>query len=97
MTNSIEEIDKTDLLLVTGSNTAETHPIIASRIRRAVQRGRAKLVVIDPRKVELTRYAHLCLQPYPGTDTAWINGLLHVIIGEGLWDKAFVAERTEGF
>ena len=97
MTNSITEIEKTDLLLVTGSNTAETHPIIASKIKRAVQRRRAKLVVIDPRKVELTRFAHIWLQPYPGTDAAWINGLLHVIVTEGLWDKEFVTQRTEGF
>ncbi|NLG28155.1 MAG: molybdopterin-dependent oxidoreductase, partial [Chloroflexi bacterium] len=59
MTNSIPEVENTDLLLVTGSNTAETHPIIASKIRRAVQRRRAKLIVIDPRKVDLTHFAHL--------------------------------------
>lgn len=97
MTNSIPEIEHADLLLVTGSNTAETHPIIASKIRRAVQRRRAKLIVIDPRKVDLTHFAHLWLQPYPGTDAAWINGLLHVIVNEDLWDKSYVAERTEGF
>ncbi len=97
MTNSMSEIENTDLILITGSNTAETHPIIGRMVKRAVDRRRAKLIVIDPRKVELVKYAHVWLQPRPGTDVAWINGLLHVIIEEGLWDKPYVDERTENF
>lgn len=97
MTNSMAEIENTDCILITGSNTAETHPIIGRMVKRAVDRRRAKLIIIDPRKVELVRYAHIWLQPYPGTDVAWINGLIHVIIAEELWAKEYVAERTEGF
>lgn len=97
MTNSMAEIENTDCILITGSNTAETHPIIGRMVKRAVDRRRAKLIIIDPRKVELTRYAHIWLQPYPGADVAWINGLIHVIIAEELWAKQYVAERTEGF
>lgn len=97
MTNSIREIENTDCVLVTGSNTSETHPIIGQYVKHAVDRKRAKLIVIDPRKVELTKFAHVWLRPRPGTDVAWINGLLNVIITEELWDKEYVEQRTEGF
>jgi len=97
MTNSMDEIEETDLILITGSNTAESHPIIGRMVKRAVDRRRAKLIVIDPRKVEMVKFATLWLRPRPGTDVAWINGLLHVIIEEGLWDEEYVGERTEGF
>ncbi len=97
MTNSIAEIEDTDLILITGSNTAENHPIIGRMVKRAVDRKRARLIIVDPRKVELTRYAHVWLRPRPGTDVAWVNGMLHVILSEGLWAKDYVAERTEGF
>lgn len=97
MTNTIAEIENTDVILVTGSNTTEGHPIIGRRVKRAVERKRAKLIVIDPRKIELVKYAHIWLQPRPGTEVAWLNGLMHVIIKEGLWAKDYVAQRTEGF
>ena len=97
MTNSMGEIEGTDLILVTGSNTAETHPIIGSMLKRAVERRGAKLIIVDPRKVEMVRYAHAWLRPLPGTDVAWINGLMHVIIEEELWDRDYVSERTESF
>ena len=96
MSNSIAGVDETDCILVTGSNTAQTHPLIAARIRRAVERKGAKLIVIDPRKVDLVRNAHVWLRPRPGTDVAWINGMLHVIFKEGLWDRDFVATQCEG-
>ncbi len=97
MTNSIDEIEETDVILITGSNTAENHPVIGNMVTRAVERRRARLIVIDPRRVELTRHAHIWLQPRPGTDVAWINGLIRVILEEGLWDKEYVESRTEGF
>lgn len=97
MTNSMAEIENTDVIMITGSNTTENHPIIGQMVKRAVDRKRARLIVIDPRQIELTRYAHIWLQPYPGTDVAWINGLMHVILEEKLWDKEYVLERTEGF
>lgn len=93
----MSEIENTDLILITGSNTAETHPIIGRMVKRAVERKRAKLIIVDPRKVELVKYAHVWLQPRPGTDVAWINGLMHVILAEELADKEFVQERTEDF
>ncbi|SHF78069.1 formate dehydrogenase major subunit [Desulfacinum infernum DSM 9756] len=97
MTNSIAEIEETDVILITGSNTSEAHPIIGRMIKRAVDRRRAKLIVVDPRKIPMVSFANIWLRPRPGTDVAWINGLCHVILEEGLWDREFVAQRTEGF
>jgi len=96
MTNSIPELAQARCILVTGSNTMEAHPIIATYILRAVEAG-AKLIVVDPRDIPLARFAHLHLRQTPGTDVAWLNGMMHVILAEGLEDKAFIAERTEGF
>ncbi|MFC2105294.1 formate dehydrogenase subunit alpha [Candidatus Bipolaricaulota bacterium] len=97
MTNSIEEIEFADCILVTGSNTTETHPIIANLIKRAVRYHGAKLIVIDPRRIDLVRHASLWLRQRNGTDVAWINGLMHVILSEGLHDEAFITDRTENF
>jgi len=96
MTNSVPELEDADCILVTGSNTTEGHPLIATRIIRAVEKG-AKLIVVDPRRIQLTRIATMHLRQRPGTDVAWINGMMHIILKEGLADEAFIAERTEGF
>lgn len=96
MSDSFAGVDKTDCLLVTGSNTTETHPLIAAKIRRAVERRGVKLIVVDPRRVGLVRNAHIWLRPRPGTDVAWINGMLHVIFSEDLWDRDFVAIHCDG-
>jgi formate dehydrogenase major subunit/formate dehydrogenase alpha subunit len=97
MTNSIEDIGEADCILVSGSNTNECHPVIADVVRRAVQRRGARLIVVEPRRIALAHEAHLFLQPKPGTDVAWLNGMMHVIWKEGLWKKDFVEERTEQF
>ena len=96
MTNSIDEIEYTDLILATGTNTTENHPVIGAKVKRAVKRG-AKLIVIDPRDIDLVKYADIWLQQKPGTDVAVFNGLMNVIIEEGLYAKEYIAERTEGF
>ena len=96
MTNSIEELAGTDLLLVAGSNTTEAHPVISLRMKRAVRNG-AKLIVIDPRKTELTKWATRHLQINIGTDIPLFNALAHVMIKEDLFDRAYVENRTEGF
>jgi predicted molibdopterin-dependent oxidoreductase YjgC len=90
------DVDNAEVILVTGSNTTETHPVFSSRVKRAARAG-ATLVVVDPRAIGLTRHAHLWLRPKPGTDIAWINGLMHVILREGLENRAFIDSRTEGF
>ncbi len=96
MTNTIESIVKNQVLLVIGSNTTETHPVIALRMRRAVKKG-AKLIVADPRKIDLAGEAALWLRQKPGSDGALINALCHVILRDGLEDKKYIAERTENF
>lgn len=96
MTNSIPEIRDADLLFVIGSNTTEAHPIIAMEMKRAVQRG-ARLIVADPRKIWLSEVADLHLQLRPGTDVWLLNAIAHVILAEGLEDRAFIAAHTERF
>jgi len=97
MTNSIEELEYADCILVTGSNTTESHPVIAGLIKRAVRYHGAKLIVVDPRRIDLVKHATSWLRQKNGTDVAWINGMMNVILSEGLEDRAFIAERTEGF
>jgi formate dehydrogenase major subunit len=97
MTNSIEEIEFTDVILATGTNTTENHPVIASRVKRAVRQHGAKLIVIDPREIDLVKYAAIWLRQKPGTDVAVLNGLMNVIIAEGIYAKEYVENRTEGF
>lgn len=96
MTNSIEEVAKADTIFVTGSNTTEAHPVIGSMIKKAVRNG-ANLIVADPREIELSKEADVAVQQKPGTDIALLNGLMHVIIEEGLHDQKYIKSRTEGF
>ncbi len=95
-TNSFEDMEEARALLVAGSNTTEQHPIAALPMKRLVERG-VPLIVVDPRRVELARLATVHLAIRPGADLAVFNAMAHVILEEGLWDRAFVEERTEGF
>ena len=97
MTNSINEFQEADCFLITGSDTTAQHPLIGSRIINSVIERGAKLLIVDPRKIELTKYAAVYLQQRNGTDVAWINGMMHVIIKEGLQDKEYIEQRTENF
>jgi formate dehydrogenase alpha subunit len=96
MTNSIAEIEYNDVLFIIGSNATEAHPIIGNKMERAAARG-AKLIVVDPRRTELAERAHLWLRLAPGTDNALVNGLLHIIIGNGWHKAAYLDKRCEGF
>ncbi len=96
MTNSIAELEEADVLLITGSNTTETHPQIGRNILNAVDRG-ARLLVIDPRKTDIARQAHIHLALRPGTDIALINAMMRVILDENLADDLFISMRTENF
>jgi len=96
MTNSIAEIEDADVILVIGSNTTETHPVISTFVKRATL-GKAKLIVADPRKITLTNFSEVWLRQRPGTDVALINGMINVILSEGLQDQAFIDDRTENF
>ena len=98
MTNSIRDIaEESQCFFIIGCNTTEQHPVIGTKIRRAVRQRGAKLIVADPRRIDIADYADLHLQHKPGTDIALLNGLMHVILREGWQDEAFIAERTEGF
>lgn len=96
MTNSVAEIADNEALFVIGSNTTENHPIIALRMKEAVAKG-AKLIVADPRKIPLVKFATLWLRHRPGTDSVLLNAIMHAILAEGLEDKQFIDARTEGY
>ena len=97
MTNSINEFEEARLFLVTGSDTTEQHPLIGSRIINAVKDKGAELIIVDPRKIELAKYATIYMCQDNGTDVAWINGMMNVLIREELYDRKYVEERTENF
>lgn len=96
MTNSINEIENAEVILVSGSNTTEAHPQVARRMLDAVDRG-ARLIVIDPRRTRLAECAHLHLALRPGTDIPLINAMMRVLLDEGLADDLFIEMRTENF
>ena len=97
MSNSIAEMEHLECFMVIGSNTAETHPVIATFLKQAVHQNGATLIVVDPRQTEMTRHADLWLRQHPGTDTALFNAMAHVVVKEKLYNREFVATRTEGF
>jgi len=97
MSNTAAEVVQTDCFIVTGSNTSENHPIIALQMKEAVMKHGSQLIVIDPRRIELCDFAALWLPLKPGTNVVVFSAMAHVIIQEGLVNKQFVAERTEGF
>jgi len=97
MTNTNAGMEYSDCIFVIGSNTTEAHPIIALRIKAAVTKHGANLIVADPRRIELTRFATAHLRQRCGSDIMLLNALMNVIIVEGLHNKAFIAERTENF
>ena len=97
MTNPIEDITKNpDVIMLVGSNPEEAHPVVGMQIRQAVQRG-CKLIVVDPRDIDLAKKADIHLKLRPGTNVAFANGIMHIIIEEGLQDMDFINERTEGY
>ena len=94
--NSYSDYEAADCLFVVGADPSSNHPVAASRMRTAVDRG-ASLIVLNPKRIELCDHTDLWLRQYPGTDVAVLNGMAKVILDEGLADEAFIAERTEGF
>jgi predicted molibdopterin-dependent oxidoreductase YjgC len=97
MSNDIAGIADIDAMLVIGSNTTETHPVIGLRMKQAVKNHGTKIIVADPRRIKLTEYASLWLSQKPGTDGALINAICHVILRENLVDQEFIRNRTENY
>lgn len=95
-TNSIDEIPLADCLMVFGANPTEAHPVTGARIKQAAMKG-AKLIIIDPRRSELSKYAACHIQPRPGTNVALLNMFCHYLIKLDYVDQDFVKSRTEGY
>jgi formate dehydrogenase alpha subunit len=96
MTNSIDEMKDAACIFAIGSNAPEAHPLVGWRIRTAKDKG-AKVIVADPRKIDMAKYADIFIQHYPGTDIALLNCMMNVIISQGLADNGFIRSRTEGY
>jgi len=98
MTNSVRDcIQKANVILIIGSNTTEQHPVMGYLIKHGKEYDGTKLIVADPRKIELADYADIWMQHKCGTDVALLNGLINVILNEDLYDHEFVKNRTENF
>ena len=97
MTNSIREVPDSEGYLIIGSNTTENHPVIGSMIKNQVMNHGKKMIVVDPRNIDLAKYADYYFPINPGTNIAILNGFMHVIVKEGLYNKEYVETRCEGF
>ena len=95
-TNSVEDLNYTDAIMVIGANPTEGHPVTGAKMKQFAISGKTS-IVIDPRRTELARYATYHIQVRPGTNVAVLNMMLHYIVKEGLADQEFIANRTEGY
>ena len=95
--NSYIDYEEAGCLLIIGSDANANHPVAASRMRKAIVERGAKLIVINPRRIDMCDYADIWMRPIPGTDVALLNGMANVILSEGLADEDFIKDRTEGF
>jgi len=97
-TQDFDSVDEADVMIVIGANPTDAHPVFASRMKKRLRQG-AKLIVIDPRRIDLVRSAHVeasyHLPLLPGTNVAMLNALAHVVLSEGLADQAFIDERCD--
>ncbi len=96
MTNSIDELADADCIFITGSNTTVAHPLVATRLYEAKAKG-AKIIVADPREIQMARFADVYVRQRLGSDVALLNGIMHVIVKNDWHNKAFIEERCEGF
>ena len=96
MTNSINEIGDAACIFAIGTNTTVAHPVLALQIKRAVPKG-TKLIVANPKEIDLCRFADIFLQHQPGSDVALLMGMIRVIVEEELLDRNFIEERCENF
>ncbi len=97
MSNSINELENAEVIFVIGSNTTEQHPMIGARIFNAVKKNGARLIVADPRRIPLADYAEIYAPIMPGSNLALINAMSNVIITEGLINRDFIDQSTEGY
>lgn len=96
MTNSIPDLGESECIFIIGSDTMSQHPLVARRIMIAKEKG-AKIILADPRRIQISRFADLHLRHKPGSDVALINGMMKCVLDKGLEDKDFISKRTEDF
>jgi len=96
-TNSVNDLDHTDCIIVIGANPTDAHPVTGARIKQRMMQSSVTSIIVDPRKIELARYATYHLQLRPGTNVALLNMMMYYIITENVLDKSFIENRTEGF
>ncbi len=97
MTHAMDEVSKSDLLLIVGADAYDDNLIFSNKMRKAFRENNAKIVLVDPRKTQWEKWADRWLRPLPGTDIAWINGLVRLLIEKGGLSKEFIGSKTEGF
>jgi formate dehydrogenase major subunit len=95
-TGGIKDIEKSELVLIIGSNTSESHPVLATRIKRSHKLGKQKLIVADIRKHEMADRSDLFIQPAPGSDMIWLSAVTKYIVDQGWTDKDFIKNRVNG-
>jgi formate dehydrogenase alpha subunit len=97
MTHAMEDVAKADLILLVGADVYDDNLIFSNKMREAIRRNNAQIILVDPRKTRWEKWANLWLRPLPGTDITWINGLVRLLIEKGAHSKEFVGSKTEGF
>jgi predicted molibdopterin-dependent oxidoreductase YjgC len=93
----MDEVTKADLILVVGADAYDDNLIFSNKMREAIRKNNAKIILVDPRKTQWEKWANLWLRPLPGTDIAWINGLVRLLLEKGAHSKEFIGAKTEGF
>ena len=97
MTHSMDDVAQSDLILLIGADVYSDNLIFSNKMREAMRFNNAKIILVDPRKTQWEKWANRWLRPRPGTDIAWINGLIRLLIGEGISSKEWIGAKTEGF
>jgi formate dehydrogenase alpha subunit len=97
MTHAMEQVAKADLILIVGADPYDDNLIFSNKMREAFRKNGAKIILVDPRKTQWEKWADLWLRPLPGTDLAWINGLVRLLIEKDGSSKEFIGSKTEGF
>jgi formate dehydrogenase alpha subunit len=97
MTHAMDEVAKADLLLIIGADAYDDNLIFSNKMREAARKNNAKIILADPRKTQWEKWADIWLRPVPGTDIAWINGLVRLLIEKGAHSNEFIGSKTEGF
>jgi formate dehydrogenase alpha subunit len=97
MTHAMEQVAKADLILIVGADPYDDNLIFSNKMREAFRKNGAKIILVDPRKTQWEKWADQWLRPLPGTDLAWINGLVRLLIEKDGSSKEFIGSKTEGF